>query len=181
MLRYLTGSFFKDRQSNVADSILRNTLENVVANECPDKKPEEIVKIVENMITPYRSDLFIEEPEAHIFPSTQKAFSYSLASMLNGQRRHFCFIATHSPYMMTSFNNLILAGELAAQSKEMEEKVGNRFPKRQTLRWKDVAAFSMKGGCAVSIMDEESMLISAEALDAASQEIADDFNYLLSL
>ena len=181
MLRYLTGSFFKDRQSNVADSILRNTLENVVANECPDKKPEEIVKIVENMITPYRSDLFIEEPEAHIFPSTQKAFSYSLASMLNGQRRHFCFIATHSPYMMTSFNNLILAGELAAQSKEMEEKVGNRFPKRQTLRLKDVAAYSMKGGCAVSIMDEESMLISAEALDAASQEIADDFNYLLSL
>ena len=106
MLCYLTGPFYKEKQSNVADSILRNTLENIVSNECADKTPKEIVSIVENMITPYRSDLFIEEPEAHIFPSTQKAFSYSLAGMLNGQKKHFCFIATHSPYMMTFFNTV---------------------------------------------------------------------------
>ena len=181
MLCYLTGPFYKEKQSNVADSILRNTLENIVSNECADKTPKEIVSIVENMITPYRSDLFIEEPEAHIFPSTQKAFSYSLAGMLNGQKEHFCFIATHSPYMMASFNNLILAGELAAKSKDMAEKVEERFAKRQMLRWKDVAAYSMQDGRAISIMDEDMMMISSEALDSASQEIADDFNLLLSL
>ena len=181
MLCYLTGPFYKEKQSNVADSMWRNTLENIVSNECADKTPKEIVSIVENMITPYRSDLFIEEPEAHIFPSTQKAFSYSLAGMLNGQKKHFCFIATHSPYMMTSFNNLILAGELAAKSKDMAEKVEERFAKRQMLRWKDVAAYSMQDGRAISIMDEDMMMISSEALDSASQEIADDFNFLLSL
>ena len=181
MFCYLTGPFYKEKQSNVADSILRHTLENIVSNECADKTPKEIVSIVENMITPYRSDLFIEEPEAHIFPSTQKAFSYSLAGMLNGQKKHFCFIATHSPYMMTSFNNLILAGELAAKSKDMAEKVEERFAKRQMLRWKDVAAYSMQDGRAISIMDEDMMVISAEALDSGSQEIADDFNFLLSL
>ena len=181
MLCYLTGPFYNEKQSNVADSILRNNLERVVANECSDKTPEEIVSIVDNMITPYRSDIFIEEPEAHIFPSTQKAFSYSLAGMLNGQEKHFCFIATHSPYMMTSFNNLIFAGELAAKSKEMAEKISERFAKRQLLRWNDVSAYSMQDGHAVSIMDEDMMMMSAEALDSASQEIADDFNFLLSL
>ena len=33
MLCYLTGPFYNEKQSNVADSILRNNLERVVANE----------------------------------------------------------------------------------------------------------------------------------------------------
>ena len=32
-----------------------------------------------------------------------------------------------------------------------------------------------------SIMDEDFRLISAEALDSASQEIADDYNFLLNV
>ena len=32
-----------------------------------------------------------------------------------------------------------------------------------------------------SIMDEDTMMMSAEALDSASQEIADDFNFLVSV
>ena len=77
--------------------------------------------------------------------------------------------------------NLIFAGELAAKSKEMAEKISERFAKRQLLRWDDVSAYSMQDGHAVSIMDEDTMMMSAEALDSASQEIADDFNFLLSL
>ena len=44
-----------------------------------------------------------------------------------------------------------------------------------------MSAYSMQDGHAVSIMDEDTMMMSAEALDSASQEIADDFNFLLSL
>ena len=39
----------------------------------------------------------------------------------------------------------------------------------------------MKDGKIESIMDEDFRLISAEALDSASQEIADDYNFLLNV
>ena len=60
-------------------------------------------------------------------------------------------------------------------------KIKDRFPKRQTMPYDEVAAFAMKDGKIESIMDEDFRLISAEALDSASQEIADDYNFLLNV
>lgn len=151
------------------------------ARECADKTPTKQLEIVESMLTPCRTDFFIEEPEVHIFPSTQKEFVYALVSLLNGKKRHTCFMATHSPYIMAALNNLILAGELMAESKEMAAKVENRFPKRQTLTYNEVGAFAMKDDKIKSIMDDEFKMIAADALDSASQEIADVFNFLLGL
>ncbi len=82
---------------------------------------------------------------------------------------------------MTALNNLIQAGELIAESKEIAARVETRFPKRQTLTYNEVGAFAMKDGKIESIMDDELKMISADALDSASQEIADDFNFLLGL
>lgn len=101
--------------------------------------------------------------------------------MLNGDRRHACFIATHSPYIMTTFNNVILAGEIAAESEYKAKKVSELMPKNATLRYGEVAAFEMKNGNIHSIMDDELRLISAEAIDSASQEIGNDFDNLLNL
>lgn len=181
MLRYLTNEFYKEKHTKVEETVLRDKLERVVASECADKTPEKQLEIVNGMLTPYRTDFFVEEPEAHLYPSTQKEFVYSLISLLNGRKKHFCFIATHSPYIMTSLNNLIQAGELIAESKDKAAKVESRFQRRQTLTFDSVAAFSICDGKVESIMDEEFRLISAEALDCASQEIADDFNFLLNI
>ena len=49
------------------------------------------------------------------------------------------------------------------------------------LSFDEVAAFEMKEGKIRSIMDEEFKLISADAIDTASQEIGRDFDYLLNL
>lgn len=181
MLRYLTNGFFKEKHTKVEETILRDNLEQIVSRECAEKSLVKQQEIVDSMLTPCRTDFFIEEPEAHIFPSTQKDFIYTLVSLMNGRKRHTCFIATHSPYIMTALNNLIQAGELMAESKEMAVKVQARFPKRQTLAFDEVAAFSMIDGKIESIMDDEFKMMSADALDVASQEIADDFNFLLSL
>lgn len=181
MLRYLTGEYFKETHTNVEQKMLRNDLSSIVAEKCFSLTSEEQQKIVDKILTPHHTNLFIEEPEAHIFPSTQKNFVYSLVNMLNGKRKHTCSIATHSPYIMTAFNNVILAGEIIALSKVKTEQVEKVMPKRQTLRYGEVAAFEMKDGRACSIMDDEFHLISADAIDAASQEIATDFDYLLNL
>ena len=181
MIKYLTGGFYKEKHIKVEDSMLRDSLEQIVTKECGVMTKEKQQKIVDNIMTPYRTDMYIEEPEAHIFPSTQKDFVYSLVSLLNGKTKHSCVIATHSPYIMTSFNNLIQAGQIAKESDEKAQKVKERFTTRQLLRYDDVAAFSMHDGQATSILGKEYGLISADALDAASQDISDDFNFLINI
>lgn len=181
MIKYLTGGFYKEKHIKVEDSMFRDSLEQIVNRECGAMTKEKRQKIVDGIMTPYRTDMYIEEPESHIFPSTQRDFVYSLVSLLNGKTKHSCVIATHSPYIMTSFNNLIQAGQIAKESDEKAQKVKERFTNRQLLRYDDVAAFSMQDGRAKSIMDEEYGLISADALDAASQDISDDFNFLISI
>lgn len=181
MIKCLTGGFYKEKHIKVEDSMLRDSLEQIVTKECGAMTKEKQQKIVDNIMTPYRTDMYIEEPEAHIFPSTQKDFVYSLVSLLNGKTKHSCVIATHSPYIMTSFNNLIQAGQIAKESDEKAQKVKERFTTRQLLRYDDVAAFSMHDGQATSILDKEYGLISADALDAVSQDISDDFNFLINI
>lgn len=181
MLRYLTSEYYKEAHTNVEQDMLRQNLHEVVAKECAGQTKGEQQNIIDTILTPHHTDLFVEEPEAHIFPSTQKSFVYSLVEMLNGNVQHTCFLATHSPYILTAFNNIILAGETMAMSKEKADKVSVIMPKRQTLCYDEVAAFEMSNGRNHSIMDEDFRLISADAIDAASQEISNDFDYLLNI
>ena len=83
--------------------------------------------------------------------------------------------------MMTAFNNVVLAGEKAKESEEKAKKISELMPESQMLSFDEVAAFEMKEGKIRSIMDEEFRLISADAIDTASQEIGRDFDYLLNL
>ncbi|MGM9740215.1 MAG: AAA family ATPase [Candidatus Cryptobacteroides sp.] len=181
MLRYLTDGYYKEKHTKVEEAIFRDNLELVVQRECADKSPEKQKKIIDGILTPCRTDFFIEEPESHIFPSTQKEFVYSLVGLLNGRRKHSCFISTHSPYILTAMNNLIQASDLITESKEKADRVKERFPLSQAISYDNVAAFFMKDGRIESIMDPDFRLISSEALDSASQEIADDFNFLLNI
>ena len=102
-------------------------------------------------------------------------------AMLNARKKHHCFIATHSPYILTSFNNLILAAAKSKESKDIAKKVYERIPSRMKINFNEVAAFEMKDGFAYSIMDKDAQLIQAEAIDTVSEEISEDFDYLLNL
>ncbi len=181
LLRYLTREFYQQKKTNVQEKILWDNISGLLMETHPEMDYAKRNEIKESILNHHHTDFFIEEPESHIFPSTQKSFVYSLVKMLNGMPKHTCFIATHSPYIMTSFNNVILAGEKIAESKDNEEAIKKLMPKRQTLRYKEVAAFEMRNGRIYSIMDEEFLMISAESLDSASEEISRDFDNLLNI
>ncbi len=66
----------------------------------------------------------IEEPEAHLFPTGQEVLIELLVALLNNSEliskdtlelNSSVFITTHSPYILTILNNLILAGDLGAK------------------------------------------------------------------
>lgn len=124
--------------------------------------------------------IYIEEPEAHLFPSAQSTLIQGLASIVSEPSRLLA-ITTHSPYVLSKINNLIKAGALAeslpAPKLELLDKLVN---KRFRLKSNSVRAYAIIGGEVEDIVDSDG-LIAADYLDGVSGEIGKEFGELLSL
>ncbi len=123
-----------------------------------------------------KANLFIEEPEAHLYPLSQKelieliAYIYNKGSVVN--------ITTHSPYIITAINNLLLLDE-------KRDKIGRNSPFYEMLDYKisasDISAYTIENGILKDIYDKESNLIDAYSIDSVSEELSQEFNELLEL
>jgi predicted ATPase len=120
--------------------------------------------------------LVIEEPEAHLFPKAQKSI-VELITLVFKENDSQVLITTHSPYILTAFNNLIYAGNVGQQHQEVSEIV----PEMLWIDHEKVGAYRLSGGSKVDIMDEETHLIRAEELDTVSQSINQEFDAILNL
>ena len=137
--------------------------------------------IVENFTKYNHSDIYLEEPEENLFPETQRDLVNWLAEIVNGERNHSLFIATHSPYIMSAFNNLIQAGDIMEESPERTNEVEKIIGGHRAIRYDDIAAFAIADGSVHSIKDDELRLISPSELDTVSDDIANVFNQLIAL
>lgn len=131
------------------------------------------------------ASIYIEEPESHVFPSTHKDYVELIIQLSNTMFKinkilHFT-ITTHSPYILTSFNNLMQAGQLAKEGKIDKEKLAKIVPKELWLDPENVGAYLFKDGGCESIIDSETGLINAEAIDEVSTQTAIQFEKLLDL
>jgi hypothetical protein len=124
----------------------------------------------------------IEEPEAHIFPSTQKDLVWLFAEIFNGAKKNIRFlITTHSPYILTSFNNLMLSGSISKQKNAVPDKIRRVIPQKYWIDPDDVAVYNFDKGTAKSIINKKTGLIKAEQLDTVSLQLARQFDKLLDL
>lgn len=140
------------------------------------------VKDLDNNTAKYdHSDIYLEEPEENLFPETQMDLVNWLAEIVNGERDHSLFIATHSPYIMSAFNNLIQAGDIIEESPEKADDVEKIIGGHRALKYEDVAAFAIANGSVHRIMDDEFKLMEPSELDTVSDDIANVFNKLLDL
>ncbi|MCD9189301.1 MAG: ATP-binding protein [Pyrinomonadaceae bacterium] len=125
--------------------------------------------------------IYIEEPEAHLFPSSQKTVVEMISHIHNlSKDKSQLFITTHSPYILTAFNNLLQAGYLLEQGAD-KEKLFKIVPEFEVLKCGELNAYAFQDGGVVSLIDEETGLISADMLDQVSEEIAIQFDELLEL
>jgi predicted ATP-dependent endonuclease of OLD family len=115
---------------------------------------------------------FIEEPEAHLFPTSQKQI-ISLIATIYKAFGHSFFITTHSPYILTAINNLVVgqdAYDKANGDTEKLKKLEKVLPADELIRLEDVSAYTLNKGKLESIIDMENRLIGANLLDAVSDE-----------
>lgn len=69
---------------------------------------------------PHYTKLVLEEPELNLFPLTQYELVKQVVKNLDFERGDNLVITTHSPYIMTFFNNLIQAGNAIADGKDKQ-------------------------------------------------------------
>ena len=128
--------------------------------------------------------LYIEEPEAHLFPSTQKQIVELIGRVFRCRKDELCLVVTtHSPYILTSFNNLLQAGKLWKDANaKRDRRAGARLPKiiRGSFNPGEVCFYALEEGRAMPIVDPGTGLIDASYIDQVSNDIAIEFDQLLA-
>ena len=184
LIDYMTDGVFKLDMRSVKDQETSQNLYNQLKKEYPSDKnsTQDALMIIMNSFTKYdHSDIYLEEPEENLFPETQRDLVNWLAETVNCERNHSLFIATHSPYIMSAFNNLIQAGDIIEESPEKKDEVEKIIGGQRAMKYDDVAAFAISDGSVHNIKDDELRLISPSELDTVSDDIANVFNQLIAL
>lgn len=121
--------------------------------------------------------LIIEEPESHLYPESQRRISETLS--LVAYSGNSVLVTTHSPYVLGTFNYLLMAGQVA---ESYQKEVAKKLRKRLWLKAENTnAAYIHNGELANGISDEDNLrLIKNELIDGASTEINDMSDCLLS-
>lgn len=172
----LLGKSFENVQNATPEEMIRRSImQNIVLS----------LKDISN--TDARINIFIEEPELNLFPNAQKNLVEHLVySCFEPPKKdknktiHIAF-STHSPYILSSLNCLLLACEVANKNPNLKEKVETIIPNKFWLDINKFNAFKVENGEVFSIIDKETNLILAESIDEVSEEIGETFDKLLEL
>ena len=138
------------------------------------KEESRFSEIVDNYSLTQYVSIYLEEPEENLFPSTQYELVKWMAEQINSTKNNSLCIATHSPYILSSFNNLIQAAD-SKDNINVESVVG----KSTAIPFEEINVYAVDKGTVKDIKDYELRLISQTELDAASDAIASDFSKLL--
>ena len=120
----------------------------------------------------------IEEPELNLFPAAQnKLIQYLVEkSVVFG---HSFILTTHSPYILTSLNNLMYSYEVGKKEHEETEKV---IDKKYWINPEYVSAYMLlNDGTCEDIVDREEGLIKAEKIDDVTNILNEQFDALLNI
>ena len=117
----------------------------------------------------------VEEPEQNLFPVSQMQLVKSLVEICNRNSDNKLIVSTHSPYVLATINNLILAGKVG---QKFPDKVLSKVDKQLWLSPTDVFAGIVKDGTVEDLFDKELDMMKVELLDSVSRIINEEFDYL---
>jgi predicted ATPase len=123
---------------------------------------------------------FVEEPELSLFPKTQADLIKHIAGKCI-ENNFSLLITTHSPYILSAFNNLIYAYNVG-QKKGNAPKVSKVISKKLWVNPDDVTAVYLDGkGKAKNLMVEDLQQISVDEMDGISQVINAEYDQLAQI
>lgn len=130
---------------------------------------------------PFTSIFIVEEPEAHLFPSSQKELTGHLCRTLNSTNVSRMVITTHSPYVLSSFNNFIAAHDVLDKGEERIAAMEKIIPRNCWISYDDVQCFFVENGRITSMRNDEYRMIDAERIDACSDSIVAEYSNVMNI
>jgi predicted ATP-dependent endonuclease of OLD family len=118
--------------------------------------------------------IILEEPETHLHPDAQYLLAKYIAAFRNKTKSEV-FITTHSPYVLSSFNNLFYADKCGKTVKH------NVIPKHCWLKAEDFSAHILENSTTRDIKDEELAMVDIAELDAVASKQDAEYEKLLLL
>lgn len=125
------------------------------------------------------AQLFIEEPEQNLYPESQKLVVMSLVRSLkkaleNGSEQSLAVVTTHSPYVMSVVNALLVAA--IVEEKGLEQSI---VDKNCILPSKAISGYYIdEKGVFLNIMDSEIPMLSGNDLDGVSDWVDESISKL---
>lgn len=99
-LNYLDKlQYTQEQRESVMKTLEKRELQRIIYSELGEDKED----FYSRYVNTDHCDVFLEEPEENLFPPTQSKLVEWLLAMSEGEHASNLFIATHSPYMLTSF------------------------------------------------------------------------------
>lgn len=145
--------------------------------------PEEARRGVEDLFRYRAFRLYVEEPEQNLFPESQYKLIADLVCRVQRANRHgdawnsSLMLTTHSPYVLTVLNVLLLAARAAERN---AVAAGEVIPVECQLPATDFAAYGVTVGRNLeNLIDSETGLVKGEWLDSIS-ELVDEQTYQLN-
>ena len=143
-----------------------------------------LLLVIEHQRQQSHHRFIIEEPELNLYPIAQKDLIYALMSGLDPNVEYQdaeWVITTHSPYVLSSFNTLMLAYKVAQKSDELRAEVEKIIPSRCWINPDEFAAYYVDKGTVRSIISEKTGLIADNELDDVSDDLGDEQDKLFAL
>ncbi len=123
-----------------------------------------------------KTTFIIEEPELNLFPAVQnKLIQYLVDKTMNYGNN--MLLTTHSPYILTSLNNMIYAYNVGQRNAEEVKQI---IDEKYWLNPDEVSVYMMlpsdESEEIVNIFDKEEGIIMAEKIDDISRKLNSDFD-----
>ena len=128
-----------------------------------------------------KKTFIIEEPELNLFPNAQKKLIEFFIESLN-QFDHSFLLPTHSPYTLTSLENLMYAYKLGnIKNGIYKEEVIKIVEEKYWLNPEEVSVYYLNGDEAIDILDKNEALINKDYIDSVSEITNKEFDSLLAI
>ena len=136
-----------------------------------------LVEYSKSLKNEYNFNFVVEEPELNLYPKAQhELIKYLVKNCLFDKKN--LIITTHSPFVLASINNLLLAFD---KGKTKPKEVNKIIKKESWLDPKNFIAYELKNGKAKKIMDDKLGQINENMIDTVSDSFSEEFDKLLDL
>lgn len=123
-------------------------------------------------------DIIVEEPEQNLFPKAQYETILHLVSHIADKNE--LFMMTHSPYVLSSLNNLLFAYKVSQIGNKAHNKIKELLDEKYWINPDTFSAYYLDDGKARNIVSKRG-LISDNEIDEISEDIAGKFDEMLEI